>query len=126
MIETLQSGTMLTGYALLASPTTTSVKGVKFKEDKEGHVTADLKIPRTLTATAASVITTAAPSIQEQSYQNTINSIEAEQAIVEVASQEELARALSALDDQQLALMLEEAGELTTTEHEATKAPYTK
>lgn len=128
-MEILQSTTLVTGYGLLASPTTTSTSAIKPIKDKEGNVVAlDANVFKTTIGATASTTTTAAPILQDMSYQQTLDNIHNQMAIVESLSDEELARMTEQLDQREaeLSLMFEEQAESILGENVEGKKPYTK
>lgn len=126
---TLQSSTLVTGYGLLASPTTTSISAIKPVKDKKGNVVAlDANVFKTTIGATASTTTTAAPILQDMSYQQTLDDIRNQIAIVESLSDEELARMSEQLElkEAELSLMFEEQAESSLGENVEGKKPYTK
>lgn len=103
MLETLQTSTMVTGYGLLATPTTTTVSGIKKVKDEEGNTVAlDASVFKTTLGTSVSAATTATGVGQDLSYQKTISEVRSAQSYVESMSDEELANLEAMLAEKEL------------------------
>lgn len=127
MLETLNTTTMVVGTGLIASPTTTSFSGAKKVTNPETKKEEwDLNGFKMSTGTVAASTTTFAPTIQDMEYQRVINEARSEMAIVEFASDEELARSLEQLEMLELSAMFEEEATNTLGEYGDAKKPYTK
>ncbi len=115
------------GAAILATPTTTSVKGIKTIDGEGEGSVLDIDTFKSTTALAASTTTTLAPTYQDWSYQQTLNSVRNEAAIVECLSDEELASAVAMIEGKEFELsqMFEEEAS-SLGEYENSKKPYTK
>ena len=116
------------GASVLASPTTTSAKGIQTVDGKDGGSVFDIDTLKSTTAVAASTTTTIAPTNQDWSYQQTLNSVRNEAAIVECLSDEELASAIAVIEGKEFELsqMCEEESISTLGEYADSKKPYTK
>ncbi len=116
------------GAATLASPTTTSVKGIKTIDGPDGGSSLDIDTFKCTTAVAASTTTTMAPTYQDWSYQQTLNNVRNEAAIVECLSDEELASAIAIIEGKEFELsqMFEDEATTSMDEYADSKKPYTK
>ena len=116
------------GAALLASPTTTSVKGIKTIDGEGDGSALDIDTLKSTTAVAASTTTTLAPTYQDWSYQQTLESVRNEAAIVECLSDEELASAVAMIEGKEFELsqMFEDEASSSLGEYKDSKKPYTK
>lgn len=128
MDSLLSSITYAAGAAVLASPTTTSARGIQTVDGKDGGSVLDIDTLKSTTAVAASTTTTIAPTYQDWSYQQTLDSVRNEAAIVECLSDEELASAIAVIEGKEFELtqMFEEESTSTLGEYADSKKPYTK
>ena len=108
----LQSTTTLVETAIVAGSTGTTAKtAVKIEKDAEGNNTAVLvdKKKALIGTTVASSATSITYGAQQESFNRTINNVNAAQAYVQSLSDEELESALIALDQLDASEVLEAA-----------------
>lgn len=121
--------TYVAGGALIASPTTTTISGIKREKDEKGNTVAlDANILKTALGATVSTTTTAAPILQDLSYQQTLEDIRNQMSIVESLSDEELAQMSEQLQlkEAELSLMFEKQAVSELGEYADGKKPYTK
>ena len=112
----IQTTTTLVETAIVAGSVGTTAKtAVKIEKDEQGNNTAVLvdKKRAIIGTTVASSATTVTYGAQQESFNRTINNVNAAQAYVQSLSDQELERTLIALDELDASEVLEAANQKT-------------